>query len=87
MIWHKKFEKKNVQRVLDLKPANILVTSCMRVKLTDFGLSRIHSQASGAKTVCGTPYYMAPERISEKGYTYVSDVWGLGCILYEVNKI
>lgn len=69
-----------------MKPANVLLTNHwdLCVKLTDFGLSRIHSRLTGAKTVCGTPYYMAPERIAEKGYSFTSDVWSLGCILYEV---
>jgi len=67
----------------DFKPANVLLTQRMEVKLTDFGLSR-QNRNTGAKTVCGTPYYMAPERIAERGYSYMSDVWSLGCILYEM---
>jgi NIMA (never in mitosis gene a)-related kinase len=58
-----------------------------RVKLADFGLSKlIQMNLTQAKTVCGTPYYMSPERIIEMPYTYQSDVWSLGCILYEVYR-
>ena len=35
-------------------------------------------------TVQGTPYYMSPEICQSKPYTYTSDVWSLGCILYEL---
>uniref|UniRef100_A0A914IAM6 non-specific serine/threonine protein kinase n=1 Tax=Globodera rostochiensis TaxID=31243 RepID=A0A914IAM6_GLORO len=68
----------------DLKPPNVLLTTEDTVKLTNFGLSRQQNAGSRVQTVCGTPYYMSPERILEESYTTKSDVWSLGYILYEI---
>merc|ERR1740130_951281 len=69
----------------DLKPANIFLDANHNVKLGDFGLARVlGSDSLFARTHVGTPYYMSPEQISKKSYNEKSDVWALGCILYEM---
>ncbi len=70
----------------DLKPANIFLTIQGTVKLGDLGLSRFFGNSTMITfSLVGTPYYMSPERIKEYGYDFKSDIWSLGCILYEVG--
>jgi NIMA (never in mitosis gene a)-related kinase 1/4/5 len=55
------------------------------VKLGDFGISKVLENTNGAAmTVVGTPYYMSPEVCQNQPYTFKSDVWALGCVLYEL---
>lgn len=55
------------------------------LKLADFGLSRAFSSKTFEATSCvGTPYYMSPECMKQGGYTFSSDIWSLGCLLYEL---
>ncbi|XP_027896377.1 serine/threonine-protein kinase Nek2 isoform X2 [Xiphophorus couchianus] len=69
----------------DLKPANIFLDIKQNVKLGDFGLARIlNHDTSFAKTFVGTPYYMSPEQINGMSYNEKSDIWSLGCLLYEL---
>ncbi len=70
----------------DLKPENILLGSNGHIKLTDFGLSKIviSKKDDRAFTICGTPEYLAPEIITEKGYDKSVDWWSLGALFYEM---
>ncbi|KAI1897704.1 hypothetical protein AGOR_G00086020 [Albula goreensis] len=69
----------------DLKPANIFLDGKQNIKLGDFGLARIlNHDTSFAKTFVGTPYYMSPEQMNRTSYNEKSDIWSLGCLVYEL---
>ena len=69
----------------DIKPSNIFLDKNNNIKLGDFGLSRIlPPELNFAYSHVGTPYYMSPEQIDETKYNEKSDIWSLGCLLYEM---
>lgn len=69
----------------DLKPSNFFLSKSGSMKMGDFGIAKVLScTIACARTQIGTPYYLSPEVCGEKPYAWPSDIWALGCILYEM---
>jgi serine/threonine protein kinase len=69
----------------DVKPANILITTDNKVKITDFGIARLDSSnLTQEGQLLGTPNYMAPEQIQGKEVDHRADLFSLGVVLYEM---
>ena len=67
----------------DIKLDNILIDQDLTVKICDFGVSRFIREGEVVKEQCGTPAYIAPEIIKNKGYTgFAADIWSTGVLLY-----
>jgi serine/threonine-protein kinase len=71
---------------MDVKPANVLVSDRMKIKLTDFGMAITFSQGkfSFCRTSGGTPSYMSPEQIQRRSVDRRSDIYSFGVMAYEV---
>eukprot|EP00915_Cephaloidophora_sp_WS-2016_P004891 GHVH01006534.1.p1 GENE.GHVH01006534.1~~GHVH01006534.1.p1 ORF type:complete len:1397 (+),score=187.79 GHVH01006534.1:100-4290(+) len=90
-------DKKIIHR--DIKPANILIHhdgALESIKIADFGISKMMNQTlQMAQTHIGTPAYMSPEMLRghhfsddgsmSGGYSFASDIWALGCVLWELS--
>ena len=68
----------------DLKPENILISSDGHIKLVDFGLARENVKDNMTKSFCGSPNYLSPEMIKKQGASKVTDIYGIGAVLYEL---
>ncbi|XP_076311663.1 cAMP-dependent protein kinase catalytic subunit 3-like isoform X1 [Tachypleus tridentatus] len=66
----------------DLKPENLLLDRDGNLKITDFGFAKKLTDRTW--TLCGTPEYLAPETIMNKGYNKAVDWWALGILIYEM---
>ncbi|XP_007629996.1 serine/threonine-protein kinase Nek4 isoform X2 [Cricetulus griseus] len=72
----------------DLKTQNVFLTRTNIIKVGDLGIARVlEHQSDMASTLIGTPYYMSPELFSNQPYNYKSDVWALGCCVYEIATL
>ncbi len=68
----------------DIKPANILLTKEGDIRICDFGIAKHLGFSKITNTVIGTPYFMSPEQMNEHYYDFKVDVWGIGCVLFEL---
>ncbi|KAF7232564.1 hypothetical protein EG68_09394 [Paragonimus skrjabini miyazakii] len=68
----------------DLKPENMLITARGYIKMCDFGFAKFIGIGQKTWTFCGTPEYVAPEVILNKGHDFAADYWSLGILTFEL---
>jgi len=69
----------------DLKPENLMIDRRGYLKIVDFGFcKRIPPTGTKSNTLCGTPEYLAPELVLQKGHTQSVDFWAFGCLIFEM---
>lgn len=69
----------------DLKSGNFFLSKSGNIKMGDFGIAKVlECTAACAQTQIGTPYYLSPEICKGKPYSWSSDIWSMGCILFEM---
>lgn len=73
----------------DLKPANVMVSNSGQCKILDLGVAKISEEETDMKLtvageIFGSPYYMSPEQALSKALDHRSDIYSLGCLMFEV---
>jgi len=68
----------------DIKPSNMMLSSSGILKITDFGIAYIETDHTSQKGIIGSPCYMSPEQVKEEPVVDQSDIFSLGCVLYEL---
>ncbi|TPX60107.1 hypothetical protein PhCBS80983_g02013 [Powellomyces hirtus] len=72
----------------DIKTKNIFLTRTNTLQLGDFGIARsLATTLDSAHTAIGTPFYLSPEICEGRAYSWKSDVWSLGCVIYELATL
>ena len=70
-----------------MKAANVFLTSDDKIKLGDLNVSKVLQTGKLMHTQTGTPYYACPEVWQDSPYDSRSDIWSLGCIIYEICNL
>jgi NIMA (never in mitosis gene a)-related kinase len=68
----------------DIKSANIFMNKDLSIKLGDMNVSKVADPSGLNYTQTGTPYYASPEVWRDEPYGFKSDIWSLGCVIYEM---
>ena len=69
----------------DIKTLNMFLSKEEDIRIGDLGVAKVLEDTTNfAHTMVGTPYYLSPEMCEQKPYNEKSDIWALGCIMYEL---
>lgn len=72
----------------DIKSGNLFLTGDLNINIGDFGLATVRDSTNEPDySVVGTPHYMSPELLSRKPYDFSTDIWSIGCVMYELTAL
>lgn len=71
----------------DIKCANVFLMKSGDLKLGDLNVSKVAKHGALLQTQTGTPYYASPEVWKDQPYNLKSDIWSMGCVLYEMTML